>query len=239
MVLFDDASAKREPQSPTARLGRKTGLKNTFEIGFRDTLARILHVDIDPFEVVGYAHVYLPLPLQRIEGVLQQVFHHPLEQGTVYHRLHRGDGESVVAQGYVTRDARAEIHHAAAHHLVHVGRRQHRLRAYFGEAVGHLHQPREVLVHLLYDGGVDVLRLEVLYPAKQRRDGRTELMGRLLGKPYPYFVLFILLRAAEGEEPETDEDDYHGELYERKDREPFSADANCRRICRTANRSTP
>ena len=67
-----------------------------------------------------------------------------------------------------------------------------------------------------------MLRLEVLYPAEQRRDGRTELMSRLLGKPYPYFVLFILLRAAGGRgTQETDEDDYHGELYERKDRERF------------------
>lgn len=103
--------------------------------------------------------------------------------------------------------AGAEIDYAAAHDLVDHALAQRRRRADFRETVDHFRQPDDILVHLFDGRLVDGLRAQVLDPAQQRRGGRPELMGRLLGQPDPNAVLLVLLARAERDVAEGDEHD--------------------------------
>src|SRR6185312_9043480 len=80
VVLLDNAFGEAKPQAPAAFFGGEAGFENFRDVARCDALAGIGDVDLDLFFVFGKGDGDGPLAFDGVEGVLEQIFNHPVEQ---------------------------------------------------------------------------------------------------------------------------------------------------------------
>ena len=161
----------------------------------------------------AYLNHNLSVTLKGIEGVLHQIFDHPLKECHIYLCLHLAHCQTVVFEGYIARYALTEVHHRFAHNLIERLHRKRCLGANLREAIDNLHKVRQILLHLIYRHLIDGLFAQILYPAEQRRGRCAELVCSLLCQTYPDAVLLVLLYGAEGYKGNQDKDHDDEHLY--------------------------
>ena len=109
-------------------------------------------------------------------------------------------------------DARAHVGKTALHSLVDEGELLVGHRANLREAVGDYREAVHIGVHVADNLLVHAHRVEHLRPCHERRDGRAQLVSRLLRQTHPHPVLLRLLHADEGKIGDAQEQQHHSKL---------------------------
>ena len=77
MVVVDDALSERQTESPAVFFGGVAGFEYSLEIALGDALAGVGDFDDGVAAAVDEAEVYRTLALHSVDGVFDDVFHHP------------------------------------------------------------------------------------------------------------------------------------------------------------------
>ena len=213
MVLLDYPFGQAEAEAPASFFGGEAGFEDLLEIPGGDALTGIGNVDQDLFLLVLDVDGNRPSAFHGVEGVLEQVFDHPVEQraGDAGGDLcFLGEEEELDLAGCAFPDI---FHHAAdlGNQVVFF---EMGLAADLAEAVGDKFEAVDILLDLLNGAGIDRRFLQHLNPAFQRGNGRTELVSRLLRHPGPKLVLGSFVADGNGIEDEEDKERDDEQLYE-------------------------
>ena len=215
VIFLHDALRQAQSQSPASLLGREAGPEDVADVFLADALARVrdvedglrlrlLHVDRDG--ALPAAH--------GVDGVLAEVFYHPLEERCV-----EADDDVLLGQlldhAYLARGPSVHVVDDVVDDVVEAGGHGLGERSDLGESVGDELQSLHVLAHLGHERVFGVALLEYLLPGHERGDGRAELVGRLLGESHPHLVLLGPLGGEQGEDGHDDEDHHHAQLDKR------------------------
>ena len=143
-----------------------------------------------------------------VHGILEHILNDPLHEWGVEHDNPLHSFERGIIHGDAAAGSRPHISDGGTDNRDEIFGLERRLRADLLEAVGDHLQAVNIPFHLRDILIRGILIREELLPRIERRDRRTELMCRFLGKPNPEAVLFTPLRR---------EHDYHGDSDEDED----------------------
>ena len=107
----------------------------------------------------------------------------------------------------------AHIFGGILEHLIDVDQLHLGFGAYLGEALGNDRQPLHVFIHIRQQRGIDARGFQQVHPGHERRDGRTQLVGRLLRQSHPHLVLFGLFRTDESKVDDEHKQYHHPQLH--------------------------
>ena len=216
MVLLDNPLGEAQAQAPAALFGGKAGFENLLDIHGGNALARISHINLDLLFMLPDSDRNLSFTLYRIQGILQQVFDHPVEKwpGDTGQQLLLAPGRMHVELHFPRRPF-ADILHHTPDLPDKVPLFEVRLAADLAKPVGHELQPVHILLDLLYRPGIRIALLQHLHPAFQGGYRGAQLMGRLLGHTRPKLILRRRIADRNGINGEKDKNGHNTELYQR------------------------
>ena len=89
VIFLNDSLGKREAETPSALLRGEAGGENVFPMALGDAFAGIRNVDADFVARRNDVGRNAARAIHGIDGILEQVFHHPLKERAVHGHLNR------------------------------------------------------------------------------------------------------------------------------------------------------